>query len=89
MSPSRRLLLDRLEGCVCGGFIRAIGPDRLALDLTLANEPQREHRAGEAQKRAKREHVVQPGEETLARRVRRDLLGLRWKCRQRLVEAAR
>jgi hypothetical protein len=34
--------------------------ERMTLDLVLPNEPQGEDRAGEAQERAYREHIVEP-----------------------------
>src|ERR671915_1973948 len=48
----------------------ALGLGWLALDFTLANEPQGECGAGEAEQRAERQHVVEAREESLASRVR-------------------
>jgi hypothetical protein len=66
-----------------------LGVGRLALDLTLANEPQGECGAGEAEQRAEREHVVEAREESLASRVRDALPCSRGHRGERLVQVAR
>src|SRR4029077_5011956 len=45
--------------------------ERLPLDLALANQPEGQHRTGEAEQPAKGQHVVEAGEESLPRRVDR------------------
>src|SRR5262245_58736984 len=66
----------------------AVSFRRLALDLVLANEPQCKHRTGQAEEAREGEHVVQSGEETLVRGVRRDRLGAVWKRRERVAEVS-
>ena len=57
------------------GRDRGCGLQRLALDLALADQPEGQDRAGEAEQRAERQHVVEAGEEALARRRSRPRAG--------------
>src|SRR4051794_21799874 len=60
-----------------------------ALDLALANEPQRKGRTGEAQQSAERQHVVEAGEEALLGRVGDLVPRTGWDRSEGLAEAAR
>src|SRR5262245_33689309 len=55
---------------------------RLALDLVLADEPECEHRTGQAEEAREGEHVVESGEEALVRGVGCDRPGALWKRRE-------
>lgn len=61
---------DSGDGRLWHGLGLARRLHRLALDLTLSNQPQGQDCADEAQQRAEHEHVVETCEESLVGRVR-------------------
>src|SRR3954454_5331293 len=74
-----------------GGHLRdgarlALRLCRLAVDLTLAEQPQRYRGAGEAQERAERQHGVAGRAEPLVRGARYQVLGVLRNAGQSLIE---